>query len=231
MFSERHFLCLWHRKLSFWQVPVRAVMKISSEWQHFPFQSIIMAVALRCATNDVSLPMFRRGNRLQLHRRRLNMRCGDKMGATSQTSCQIHIAVWKLLYFYSNPNGPINNKPTLVQMIVWRQATSHYLNQWWLSLLHIDGLVQERLNSIANALELRLSCTNPLICASPGVDELITVKNSHYIWSMFGLCCVLLLFAANRIQPFSFRLHHWHWDNLTNEGLSQLRRSNPKKYW
>ena len=28
----------------------------------------------------------------------------------------------------------------------------------------IDGLVQERRNSIANALELRLSCTNPLRC-------------------------------------------------------------------
>ena len=27
----------------------------------------------------------------------------------------------------------------------------------------IDGLVQERCNSIANALELHLSCTNPLI--------------------------------------------------------------------
>ena len=27
----------------------------------------------------------------------------------------------------------------------------------------IDGLVQERSNSIANALELRLSCTNPSI--------------------------------------------------------------------
>ena len=28
---------------------------------------------------------------------------------------------------------------------------------------HIDRLVQERRNSIANALELRLSCTNPSI--------------------------------------------------------------------
>ena len=28
---------------------------------------------------------------------------------------------------------------------------------------HFDGLVQERRNSIANALELRLSCTNPSI--------------------------------------------------------------------
>ena len=28
-------------------------------------------------------------------------------------------------------------------------------------IYHFDGLVQERRNSIANALELRLSCTNP----------------------------------------------------------------------
>ena len=30
-------------------------------------------------------------------------------------------------------------------------------------MLDIHGLVQERRNSIANALELRLSCTNPSI--------------------------------------------------------------------
>ena len=33
--------------------------------------------------------------------------------------------------------------------------------------LLIDGLVQEICNSIANALELHLSCTNPLICPVP----------------------------------------------------------------
>ena len=38
----------------------------------------------------------------------------------------------------------------------------------WNILFHtpqIDGLVQERRNSIANALELRLSCTNPSKCS------------------------------------------------------------------
>ena len=30
-----------------------------------------------------------------------------------------------------------------------------------ISLYHVDGLVQERRNSIADALELGLSCTNP----------------------------------------------------------------------
>ena len=34
---------------------------------------------------------------------------------------------------------------------------------WW--SVHIDGFVQERRNSIVTALELRLSCTNPSICA------------------------------------------------------------------
>ena len=29
--------------------------------------------------------------------------------------------------------------------------------------IHVDGLVQERRNSIANALELRLSCTNNVV--------------------------------------------------------------------
>ena len=36
----------------------------------------------------------------------------------------------------------------------------------YVGLGHIDGLVQERLNSLANALELCLSCTNPLMCCS-----------------------------------------------------------------
>ena len=38
-----------------------------------------------------------------------------------------------------------------------------YLHFFSNLLAHTDGLVQERRNSIANALELSLSCTNPLI--------------------------------------------------------------------
>ena len=36
---------------------------------------------------------------------------------------------------------------------------------------NIHGLVQERRNSIANALELRLSCTKPSIWIQSFVDE------------------------------------------------------------
>ena len=38
-------------------------------------------------------------------------------------------------------------------------------------LTHINGLVQERRYSIANALELRLSCTNPSIYVSLNLNE------------------------------------------------------------
>ena len=31
-------------------------------------------------------------------------------------------------------------------------------------IIHVDGLVQERRNSTANALELHLSCINPSMC-------------------------------------------------------------------
>ena len=44
----------------------------------------------------------------------------------------------------------------------------------WFSILYFDGLVQQRRNSIANALELRLSCTNPSICGIWCYQGLVT---------------------------------------------------------
>ena len=44
----------------------------------------------------------------------------------------------------------------------------------WFSRGHGDGLVQERRNSIANALELRLSCT------SPSMDLFIYITDGEY---------------------------------------------------
>ena len=42
---------------------------------------------------------------------------------------------------------------------------------------HIDGLVQERRNSIVKALKLRLSCTNPSICNSQYVtNQLLSIN-------------------------------------------------------
>ena len=46
---------------------------------------------------------------------------------------------------------------------------------------HFDGLVQERRNSIANALELRLSCTNPLIlCLIDNKEDTCITSTAHW---------------------------------------------------
>ena len=54
----------------------------------------------------------------------------------------------------------------------------------------IDGLVKERRNSIANALESRLSCTNPstYIMVAPGAMPLHDAKPTAYGWIHALLC-------------------------------------------
>ena len=48
-----------------------------------------------------------------------------------------------------------------LNLITYSQVTQSVLLIVYINRDYIDGLVQERPNSIAKALELRLSCTNP----------------------------------------------------------------------
>ena len=63
-------------------------------------------------------------------------------------------------------NNHQNHQSSIITKILWA---------------HFDGLEQERRNSIANALELRLSCTNPSIYSSP----LQLIHYSPYITSHY----------------------------------------------
>ena len=66
------------------------------------------------------------------------------------------------------------------------------------SCRYISGLVQERHNSIANALELHLSCTNPWICAEPGCCTLCVNIASGNTWmSRFDYWSFQLLKMSN----------------------------------
>ena len=82
-----------------------------------------------------------------------------------------------------------------------------------------DGLVQERRNSIANALELRLSCINPAICTkdsqvtvlvaawiyhqmspdTPHISPRITT-GTEFLWSRYGQCVLDWPLGHARIQ-------------------------------
>ena len=62
------------------------------------------------------------------------------------------------------------DQPNLVELEFpsdnFASIINKYQHMWhvWRPYQYINSLVQERCNSIANTLELRLSCTNPLIC-------------------------------------------------------------------
>ena len=66
----------------------------------------------------------------------------DKMGANFLTTFSNALFLIKYISISTEtapkfvPKGPINNIPALVQIMTWRRhATTHYLNQWWPSLL------------------------------------------------------------------------------------------------
>ena len=65
----------------------------------------------------------------------------DKMTDIFQTAFSMFFLVLKCFDFYHNftdicSRGQIINFPALVQIMAWHhQATSHYLSQWWPSLL------------------------------------------------------------------------------------------------
>ena len=71
--------------------------------------------------------------------------------------------------------------PDRRQAVIW---TNDGVAYW-----HMDRLVQERRNSIANAQELRLSCTNPSIYvyASLGLNDFNAYKQKLMHAILFNL--------------------------------------------
>ena len=88
-----------------------------------------------------------------------------------------------------------------------------YVKQWICShWMPIDGLVQERCNSIANALELHLSCTNPWIWTLYSVSllHMMTLMTWHqdYCWQTGSVLWLLMpwLLVSSGHQQQWYRL-------------------------
>ena len=105
------------------------------------------------------------------------------------------------------PKRPIDNKSALIKVMAWCWAgnkplpvcitiRSYSLYPFVISLeataYLFDGLVQERRNSIADALELRLSCTNPSIWTLIFMNS----KVWHQLYIGLMLFCFLWVFYA-----------------------------------
>ena len=111
-------------------------------------------------------------------------------------SCTNPSAYWNR-YEWSQP-GTNHNKT--------QQSANCEYNSW--DVLYIDGLVQERRNSSAIAMELRLSCTNPSILCIESL--LIIFHNPDCIFLVIdfptsNIWCWITLKKLNSLDEF----HAW----------------------
>ena len=98
--------------------------------------------------------------------------------------------------------------------LMWHHCNVTGHHDFWSPFAYqIDGLVQERRNSIANALELRLSCTNPSRwCHSKWS------KRSWYIFQHFR-CSKLHCAAYSQWTFSSFQRSTLQYDGLHDRPL------------
>ena len=75
---------------------------------------------------------------------------------------------------------------SVLTLFVWQLRRINPVFYMMITCLDIDGLVQERCNSIVNALELHLSCTNPSICYQQRISQMLYDKKYKSCKSM---CC------------------------------------------
>ena len=114
----------------------------------------------------------------------------------------------------SKPSYNYNGNPYALKdgLLYWDRAQVSNHNK--ICKGQIDGLVQERRNSIANTLELHLSCTNPSKSCAQSLRHTLhlngQVQNRH---NTLGLC----LFSTNSFntlrprQNGHFQMHFLEW--------------------
>ena len=93
------------------------------------------------------------------------------------------VSIQIILFYAGCQQTCIDNKQTWYAYVeLWQSGYSlaySYISHIYI-YIYVDGLVQERCNSIAKALELHLSCTNPSICSC---------KETLYLESFFTDIC------------------------------------------
>ena len=117
-----------------------------------------------------------------------------------QKSCEIINATLMGMSWYGNTFPALHYKALMFSLLyAWTSCwpTGCVASDLTHHEAHIDGLVQERRNSSANALGLRLSCTNPSIWCYCNVSELVCRCTTW--WSVMKGLSVNII-QSNRLQ-------------------------------
>ena len=141
----------------------------------------------------------------------------------------IHLHCFALIS--SIPSSPLMYPDTIP---LFHNPPAHH-NLWYLHMSHyFNGLVQERHNSIANALELRLSCTNPLIYFACSLEpsEILAAPSCQnwpspdLYWPTF-LCYPFISLHKPMIAYFD-NIHHLCWLIHTSFGYIRFPEQSPQ---
>ena len=74
------------------------------------------------------------------------------------------------------------------------------LSKFWKN--DLDGIMQERHNSIANALELRISCSNPSMCNGIKKKMACCCISPYYLINFMLMTKELILAVSNHVLKF-----------------------------
>ena len=125
-----------------------------------------------------------------------------------QLSCQL----WPHHHLVVSTTASISHKK-ITQFCCALFCCGYIISSWW---IHVDGLVQERHNSGALAMELSLSCTNPSISSCLNIFYAII----FYFFLLWYIWCDL----------FTHVIQGYFTGTGAIIGLSQCQWSNPEGY-
>ena len=91
----------------------------------------------------------------------MTMSCHGKAFSITGPLCRESTGHWRILIVKGQACRPLMFHLLLASVSSWAHRRMLIV---WDAIVHNDELVQERRNPIANALELRLSCTHPSKC-------------------------------------------------------------------
>ena len=125
------------------------------------------------------------------------LQCVNKLQWILSLFCQAPPLMTSLVNIYTVNFLPNTHQTPLAHPLLWDKG-------------HLNGFVQERRNSIANVLELRLSCTNPLIYFS--------FVLSYFIWSSSKVPALSMLCYIHYFVTFHHVIKTLHHHDHTGHG-------------
>ena len=165
---KRQFICEWHILIHI--KPHNVNVTSNGKYHNSPHCYLLMQIPMIWYTYQSFIVFPWNGNPYMMTEKMLSCkRWCSYLKAVSSAHCGDTCQIWIWSHKYNLLGVPVKIKWSYLyngNTYTGKAAPLYFDGPWgfWWQIEYIDGYVQERRNSSANALELHLSCTNPWIC-------------------------------------------------------------------